>query len=103
MPVLNTHRNFSAWSDSLRGIERLKSKYFVCVYLQLPSDAMTFIVISVVLANGTTRLQLDIVKSAGLPFDTLLSSQLLELTKVNKPVALYSFQLMTGTSILAGS
>lgn len=36
----------------------------------------------VVLANGTTRLQLDIVSSAALPFHTLFSSQLLGLTKV---------------------
>jgi len=34
-----------------------------------------------VLANGTTRLQLDIVSSSNLPFHTLLSSQLLGLTK----------------------
>lgn len=36
----------------------------------------------VVLANGTTRLQLDIVSSAALPFHALLSSQLLGLSKV---------------------
>ena len=34
------------------------------------------------LANGTSRLQLDIVKSAEIPFHTLFSSQLLSLTKV---------------------
>jgi beta-phosphoglucomutase-like phosphatase (HAD superfamily) len=37
---------------------------------------------SVVLANGTTRLQLDIIQSSGLPFHALFSSQLLGLTKV---------------------
>jgi hypothetical protein len=37
---------------------------------------------SVVLANGTTRLQLDIIRSSKLPFDTLFSSQLLQATKV---------------------
>ncbi len=40
---------------------------------------------SVVLANGTTRLQLDIAKSSGLPFHALFSSQLLGLTKVRFP------------------
>lgn len=53
-----------AWPDAIKGIERLKNKFFV-----------------IVLANGTTRLQLDIIKSSRLPFHTLLSSQLLGLTK----------------------
>ena len=35
------------------------------------------------LANGSTRLQLDIIKSSGLSFHTLFSSQLLGKTKVN--------------------
>jgi 2-haloalkanoic acid dehalogenase type II len=35
----------------------------------------------VVLANGTTRLQLDIAQSSWIPFHTLLSSELLGLTK----------------------
>jgi 2-haloalkanoic acid dehalogenase type II len=35
----------------------------------------------VVLANGTTRLQLDITKSSGLGFDMLFSSELLGMTK----------------------
>ncbi|KAF9029520.1 hypothetical protein BDZ89DRAFT_715462 [Hymenopellis radicata] len=48
-----------AWPDSIDGLERLKTKFFV-----------------VVLANGTTRLQLDIVQSSGLPFHALFSSQL---------------------------
>ncbi|KAJ7481625.1 HAD-like domain-containing protein [Mycena latifolia] len=55
-----------AWPDSIAGIELLKQDYFV-----------------VVLANGTTRLQLDIIKSTGLPFHSLFSSQLLNLSKVN--------------------
>ncbi|KAF5365348.1 hypothetical protein D9758_005382 [Tetrapyrgos nigripes] len=53
------------WPDSIPGLQRLKQKYFI-----------------VVLANGTTRLQLDLIKSSGLPFHTLFSSQLLGLTKV---------------------
>lgn len=36
---------------------------------------------SIVLANGTARLQVDITKSADLSFDMLLSSELLGLTK----------------------
>ncbi|KAJ6591113.1 haloacid dehalogenase [Mycena vulgaris] len=56
--------NQTAWPDSIAGINLLKEHYFV-----------------VVLANGTTRLQLDIVKSTGLPFHSLFSSQLLNLTK----------------------
>lgn len=34
------------------------------------------------LANGSTRYQIDIVKSSGLPFHMLLSSELLKQTKV---------------------
>ena len=37
---------------------------------------------SVVLANGSTRLQLDIAKSSGLSFHMLFSSELLRQTKV---------------------
>lgn len=55
-----------AWRDSLDGLRRLKRKFPV-----------------VVLANGTTRLQLDIVRSSGLQFDALFSSQLLQTTKPN--------------------
>ncbi|KZT52738.1 HAD-like protein [Calocera cornea HHB12733] len=52
------------WPDSVEGLARLQKKFMV-----------------IVLANGTTRLQLDIVRSSGLQFDTLLSSQLLGRTK----------------------
>jgi len=38
-----------------------------------------------VLANGTTRLQVDITKSSGLRFDMLFSSELLGMTKVCMP------------------
>ncbi|RFU34078.1 hypothetical protein B7463_g2223, partial [Scytalidium lignicola] len=53
-----------AWSDAIKAISQLKTKMMV-----------------VVLANGTTRLQLDIIRSSGLPFHTLFSSQLLGFTK----------------------
>ncbi|KAI0345982.1 haloacid dehalogenase [Trametopsis cervina] len=52
------------WPDAIPGLERLRRDFDV-----------------VVLANGTTRLQLDIIRSSGLPFHSLLSSQLLGLTK----------------------
>ncbi|KAL1740331.1 HAD-like domain-containing protein [Schizophyllum fasciatum] len=52
------------WPDSVRGIRRISAKYPV-----------------VVLANGTTKLQLDIVRSAGIHFDALFSSKLLGFTK----------------------
>ncbi|GAA5971889.1 hypothetical protein JCM11641_001558 [Rhodosporidiobolus odoratus] len=42
----------------------------------------------IVLANGTVRLQLDLIRSSGLPFHTLFSSQLLGLTKVSVLVML---------------
>ena len=38
----------------------------------------------VVLANGSTRLQLDIAKSSSLPFHALLSSELLGKAKVSE-------------------
>lgn len=53
-----------AWPDVIKGLERLSKKYEICV-----------------LANGTTRLQLDIVRSAGLKMDMLFSSELLGITK----------------------
>ena len=52
------------WPDVLTALPKLR-QHFDCI----------------VLANGTTRLQLDITKSAGICFDMLLSSELLGLTK----------------------
>ncbi|KAJ7701753.1 haloacid dehalogenase [Mycena rosella] len=69
--------NQTAWPDSIAGIELLKQNYFV-----------------VVLANGTTRLQLDIVKSSGLPFHSLFSSQLLDLTKPDPQIYLKAVKLL---------
>ena len=51
------------------------------------------IVGSVVLANGSTRLQLDIAKSSDLPFHILLSSELLGKTKVLRPFSLSSLTI----------
>lgn len=53
-----------AWPDVIAAMPKLKEAYDV-----------------VVLANGTTRLQIDITKSSGLAFDMLLSSELLGITK----------------------
>lgn len=51
-------------------------------------------VFSIVLANGTTRLQLDITKSAGLGFDMLLSSELLGLTKPHPGIYRKALELL---------
>jgi 2-haloalkanoic acid dehalogenase type II len=40
----------------------------------------------IVLANGTTRLQLDIAQSSGIPFHMLMSSELLNLSKPNPAI-----------------
>lgn len=53
-----------AWPDVTAALPKLKDQYDV-----------------VVLANGTSRLQVDITKSSRLDFDMLLSSELLGLTK----------------------
>jgi 2-haloalkanoic acid dehalogenase type II len=54
----------SAWSDVPEALSKLREKYEVFV-----------------LANGTTRLQLDLARSSGLSFDMMFSSQLFGLTK----------------------
>lgn len=68
-----------AWPDVIRALDRLRHH-------------TTFFL--VVLANGTTRLQLDIVRSAGLPFHTLFSSELLGLTKPDPAMYRKAIQLM---------
>ncbi|KAJ7135435.1 haloacid dehalogenase [Mycena crocata] len=69
--------NQTTWPDSIAGIERLKQTYFV-----------------VVLANGSTRLQLDIAKSTRLPFHSLFSSQLLNLTKPDPEMYFKAVELL---------
>ncbi|KUI56003.1 (S)-2-haloacid dehalogenase 4A [Cytospora mali] len=56
--------NMSAWPDVSAALAALRQKYEVFV-----------------LANGTTRLQLDLGRSSGLQFDMMFSSQLLGETK----------------------
>ncbi|KAF4632155.1 hypothetical protein G7Y89_g5962 [Cudoniella acicularis] len=65
------------WPDVKQALERLSEKFFV-----------------VVLANGTTKLQLDIIKSSGLRFHTLFSSQLLGLTKPDPAIYLKALDLL---------
>jgi 2-haloalkanoic acid dehalogenase type II len=48
----------------------------------------------VVLANGTTRLQLDIAQSSGIPFHTLLSSELLDITKPDPAIYRKAMELV---------
>ncbi|KAI9743790.1 MAG: hypothetical protein M1818_002524 [Claussenomyces sp. TS43310] len=67
----------SGWPDALPALQRLRRDYFI-----------------VVLANGSTRLQLDIAKSSELPFHTLFSSQLLGLTKPDPAIYLKALDLM---------
>jgi 2-haloalkanoic acid dehalogenase type II len=71
------------WPDVIPALERIRAskKYYL-----------------VVLANGTTALQLSIVSSANLPFHTLLSSQLLNLTKPNPEIYRRAAELM-GVSV----
>ncbi|QDS77119.1 hypothetical protein FKW77_000971 [Venturia effusa] len=66
-----------AWPDVLNGLQRLRKNYEV-----------------IVLANGTTRLQLDICKSAGLEMDMLFSSQLLGMTKPDTRIYLKAAELV---------
>jgi 2-haloalkanoic acid dehalogenase type II len=72
------------WNDSVR--DRLVRQWHMQIpwpdvlpaLSRLREDGRWFLV---VLANGTARLQLDIAQTSGLPFHTLLSSELLGLTK----------------------
>jgi len=72
------------WPDVMDALERLKQKYIMSDLLTKLTMLLliSFVTCSVVLANGSTRLQIDIAKSAGLPFHMLLSSELLRQTKV---------------------
>lgn len=76
-----------AWPDTVDAIERLKKEYMVYAFISSRVDYGIYgwiltLTSSVVLANGTTRLQMDIVKSSGIPFHSLFSSQLLDSIKV---------------------
>jgi len=75
--LVQAWHNQQAWPDSIEGLTRLKDHLIV-----------------VVLANGTTRLQLDIIRSSKLPFDTLFSSQLLQATKPNQKIYAKALDLL---------
>ncbi|KAJ7757029.1 haloacid dehalogenase [Mycena metata] len=84
--LVKSWHNQTAWPDSIRGINLLRQDYFV--------HLNEINLCSVVLANGTTRLQMDIVKSTGLPFHSLFSSQLLGLTKPDPRIYLKAVELL---------
>jgi hypothetical protein len=68
------------------------AKNSLCKPSMNPQQVLCSFETSVVLANGTTRLQLDIVKSSSLPFHMLFSSELLGLTKVCFPLGSLSIR-----------
>ncbi|KAF2180365.1 HAD-like protein [Zopfia rhizophila CBS 207.26] len=67
-----------AWPDVIPALEKIRHEgnYFL-----------------IVLANGTTRLQLDIAQSSGIPFHMLLSSELLGLTKPDPSIYCKAMEL----------
>jgi 2-haloalkanoic acid dehalogenase type II len=69
LAAVNAWHSMRAWPDVAVALKRLRTKYQVFV-----------------LANGTTKLQLDLMRSSGLEFDMLFSSQLLGLTKPDRRV-----------------
>lgn len=75
-PWLKQYR-CEGWPDVASALERLKQKYFI-----------------VVLANGSTRLQLDLMKASNLPFHMLFSSQLLGKTKPDAEIYTKALELM---------
>ncbi|KIK55524.1 hypothetical protein GYMLUDRAFT_47739 [Collybiopsis luxurians FD-317 M1] len=77
MGLVQSWHHQVAWPDAIDGLQRLKQQFFV-----------------VVLANGTTRLQLDLIQSSQLPFHSLFSSQLLGLTKPDPKIYQKALELM---------
>lgn len=74
------HR-MTAWCDVPDALRRLRRRYEVFV-----------------LANGTTRLQLDLVRSSNLTFDMLFSSQLLGQTKPDAEMYMKALDLVGVTA-----
>ena len=79
MAAVNAWHSMRAWPDVAVALKRLRTKYQVFV-----------------LANGTTKLQLDLMRSSGLEFDMLFSSQLLGLTKPDRRVYEKAVELVGG-------
>jgi 2-haloalkanoic acid dehalogenase type II len=67
--AVNAWHSMTAWPDVPEALQKLREKYEVFV-----------------LANGTTRLQLDLARSSGLSFNMMFSSQLLGLTKPDSEI-----------------
>lgn len=71
------------WPDVGPALQRLRQKFIMYTRVSAHGPLGRWAdVDSVVLANGSTRLQIDIAKSTGLPFHMILSSELLKQTKV---------------------
>lgn len=79
LAAVNAWHSMRAWPDVAVALKRLRTKYQVFV-----------------LANGTTKLQLDLMRSSGLEFDMLFSSQLLGLTKPDRRVYEKAMELVGG-------
>jgi 2-haloalkanoic acid dehalogenase type II len=79
LAAVNAWHCMRAWPDVAVALKRLRTKNQVFV-----------------LANGTTKLQLDLMRSSGLEFDMLFSSQLLGLAKPDRRVYEKAMELVGG-------
>ncbi len=80
--AVNAWHSMRAWPDVSQALKRLRTKYEIFV-----------------LANGTTSLQLDLMRSSGLHFDMMFSSQLLGLTKPDPNFYVRAMELVGGISL----
>lgn len=74
---VNSWHDQLAWPDAAAALPKLRERFEV-----------------VVLANGTTRLQVDITKTSGLDFDMLFSSELLGMTKPDPAIYRKALELL---------
>jgi 2-haloacid dehalogenase len=72
------HR-LSPWSDSIPGITRLKSKYIVSTF-----------------SNGSYRLLINMAKNSGIPWDSILCSDVFHAFKPSKKCYLGAIDLLGG-------
>jgi 2-haloalkanoic acid dehalogenase type II len=82
--AVRSWHSMCAWPDVAPALKRLKGKVQVFV-----------------LANRTTKLQLDLMRSSGLAFDMLFSSQLLGLTRPDPRVYEKAIELVGGGELEA--
>jgi len=66
------------WPDSVTGLTRLRQKYIIAP-----------------LSNGNVSLLLDMAKNAGLPWDTILSAELVKHYKPDREVYLMAAELLS--------